>query len=436
MTDKQIVAGVVAELGLRHRTDTPTRKPDVWPASVVPKVAWRKAAAAEPFRGVATSAGIQRGVFELQSTGVDVSGIRRAVIDYLAALSPLHLAEGRLPIDHVSWRHWANGARYFLRHGVLLEELDQRGRDLALDVIRRSLSEAGYRQVIDMMHLNLTIGELRNETHELNEWLYWFSVYGDPETGPWGWQLDGHHVNVNCVFVGDQMVLTPTFMGAEPVYAESGRYAGTHVFVEEESLGQRFFESLTDDQQRTAIIADRMPDDLFVGQFRDNLTVDYAGLNLKGVSEDQAKLLTELLGIYTNRANPGHARLRLDEVLRHADQTHFSWIGDPAGVFYYRIHNPVILIEFDHQHGVLFANEQPTRHHIHTLVRTPNGNDYGNDLLRQHHEQFQHADGQHIARNAEHQHKHHHHADHGQSDHDQHGHDHDSNDHNGHRHSH
>lgn len=26
----------------------------------------------------------------------------------------------------------------------------------------------------------------------------------------------------------------------------------------------------------------------------------------------------------------------------------------------------------------------PTRDHIHVVVRTPNGNDYGKDLLRQH----------------------------------------------------
>jgi hypothetical protein len=28
----------------------------------------------------------------------------------------------------------------------------------------------------------------------------------------------------------------------------------------------------------------------------------------------------------------------------------------------------------------------PNRAHIHTVIRTPNGNDYGFDLLRQHYE--------------------------------------------------
>jgi len=32
----------------------------------------------------------------------------------------------------------------------------------------------------------------------------------------------------------------------------------------------------------------------------------------------------------------------------------------------------------------LARSQTPTRQHIHTVVRTPNGNDYGKDLLRQH----------------------------------------------------
>ena len=35
--------------------------------------------------------------------------------------------------------------------------------------------------------------------------------------------------------------------------------------------------------------------------------------------------------------------------------------------------------------------QQPTRQHIHVVVRTPNGNDYGKDLLRQHYELHPHT---------------------------------------------
>ena len=87
----------------------------------------------------------------------------------------------------------------------------------------------------------------------------------------------------------------------------------------------------------------------------------------------------------------GHAKVKLDEVKRHLDSAYFAWIGgtDNDSVFYYRIHSPVLLIEFDHQRpanlrGATANPNQPTRQHIHTVVRTPNGNDYGKDLLRQH----------------------------------------------------
>ena len=80
----------------------------------------------------------------------------------------------------------------------------------------------------------------------------------------------------------------------------------------------------------------------------------------------------------------------MGEIEEHLEETWFAWVGDtnPDSVFYYRIHSPVILIEFDHERRVApFRTRQPTRDHIHAVIRTPNGNDYGKDLLRQHIEQ-------------------------------------------------
>ncbi|MGW0808303.1 DUF3500 domain-containing protein [Nonomuraea sp. NPDC002799] len=376
--------------GLRQRGHAPTRRPDVMTPELHAKIDWRRRAAAEPFRGVATSDGPRPGLFPLRATGLDVSGARRAAADYLSALTPLELKQGRLAMDDVTWRHWANGARYFLRHGLCLADLGDDQRDRALALVRAGLSAYGYTQVIDLMHLNLTIGELRGEQDLLNEWVYWFTVYGSPEQGAWGWQLDGHHVNVNCVFVGDQMTLTPTFLGAEPVIAESGRYAGTSAFRREEAVGHRLFTSLTGAQRQLAVIAEEMPPDLFAGAFRDNVELNLAGLPLSELTEPQRETAADLIGLYVDRAGAGHARVRADEVRAHEAETYFAWIGDPGpeGVFYYRIHSPVILIEFEHQAGVMFDNDTPSRRHIHTVVRTPNGNDYGIDLLRQHHERF------------------------------------------------
>ena len=83
---------------------------------------------------------------------------------------------------------------------------------------------------------------------------------------------------------------------------------------------------------------------------------------------------------------------------RYHEQPRVPWIGEtgPDAVFYDRVHSPVILIELDHQGPgsasfALGSPETPSRTHIHTMVHTPNGNDYGKDLLRQDDEQHPHA---------------------------------------------
>ena len=102
--------------------------------------------------------------------------------------------------------------------------------------------------------------------------------------------------------------------------------------------------------------------------------------------DDKASVIRAYVG---NLRDP-HAAITMDEVGQHIDDTYFAWIGsaEDDSVFYYRIHSPVILIEFDHQNPVgttqINTPGTPTRDHIHTVVRTPNGNDYGKDLLAQH----------------------------------------------------
>jgi hypothetical protein len=45
-------------------------------------------------------------------------------------------------------------------------------------------------------------------------------------TEPWRWQLSGHHTIVNYFDLGDQLVITPLFLGFEPVLAKSGQIQG------------------------------------------------------------------------------------------------------------------------------------------------------------------------------------------------------------------
>ena len=107
---------------------------------------------------------------------------------------------------------------------------------------------------------------------------------------------------------------------------------------------------------------------------------------MREFSAEQQRLVTRLLDDYVGYLRPGHDEVRRSEVQEHLEETYFGWIGGygDEDAFYYRVHSPVILIEFTHIPGIALTGAQPSRNHIHTVVRTPNGNDYGKDLLRQH----------------------------------------------------
>ena len=177
-------------------------------------------------------------------------------------------------------------------------------------------------------------------------------------------------------------------MGSEPTQADTGRFAGTAILEEELAAGLALVNALDDAQRAVAIIDPNKTGDNNHGeQFQDNAVVPYEGIRLGELDDAQRELALGLIRLYTGNLRDGHAEIRLSEVMRHWDDTHFAWVGDTGSdaVFYYRIHSPVIMIEYDHQGPVaLDGPDLPSRNHVHTVVRTPNGNDYGKDLLRQH----------------------------------------------------
>jgi hypothetical protein len=251
-------------------------------------------------------------------------------------------------------------------------------------------------QTSDIMKLNETLAELTQNWDEYGQWLYHLTVMGKPsDSEPWGWQLDGHHAIVNYFVLRDQVVMTPTFMGSEPVRAVSGKFKGAVVLQEEQNKGARLFAALDKAQQAKATLrSDKGPMESLAQAYQDNLVLAYAGIPASELNAAQKALLLELIAEYVGNMKEGHAKVKMDEVRAHLDSTWFAWIGgkDVSRTFYYRVQSPVILIEFDHQGRVApVRSNVPTRDHIHTVVRTPNGNDYGKDLLRQHHQRRSHG---------------------------------------------
>jgi hypothetical protein len=358
-----------------------------------PFAARLQSALAEPFVGLTADGTPVPGLFSAAATGVSTEPVRRAAERLIATLDESQRVQISFQVDDSEWRNWANVHR-FARQGVSLAQMSDAQRTAAYDLLRASLSARGYETARDIMRLNHHLAELVDNFDEYGEHLYYFTVMGTPSaTEPWGWQVDGHHLVVNYFVLGDQVVMTPTFMGSEPVSAASGKYAGTAILEAEQTLAVAFMQSLDAAQRTTAIVAaDKRRGENRAEMLSDNVRVAPEGLPVTRMSKPQRDKLLELVGTYVGQMDGGHAALRMEEVRAHLDATYFAWKGtaEPDGVFYYRVQSPVIYIEFDHQGPVALGGPRdvPTQAHIHTVVRTPNGNDYGKDLLRQHYEAY------------------------------------------------
>lgn len=353
---------------------------------------YEKEGLAAPFKGITTNGDVMPGLFEVKPCGVSTEPVRNAAVAFIETLKPVQLARTIYPVDDVEWRKWMN-QHFYARQGVSFADMTDRQREAAFGLIRASLSTQGFELTRNIMRLNETLAELAEDHDFLGEWLYYIQIYGKPSaTDPWGWKLEGHHAIINYFVLGDQVVMTPLFIGSEPVKAPSGKYKGIEILQKEQNDGLEMLKALPEAQRKRAILEfSKTGNNNLTEAFKDNVVIDYAGLRTNELVGATRQRLRDLIQLYVSNMDEGHARVKMDEVDRHLDNTWFTWIGGalPDSVFYYRVQSPVVLIEFDHQRPAnlrkLAADPtKPTRQHIHCVVRTPNGNDYGKDLLRQH----------------------------------------------------
>ena len=273
----------------------------------------------EPFKGITNDGQVVPGLFTLEPNGAPVAAMVDAAKGLRAQLNDDQRTRSCFVVDSNQWRRWQNTELYLEDYGLRLEELSESLREAVLAILRASLSAKGYEMSRDVMRLNRFLGDLVGCPAVLGEWSYNFCLFGEPSlNAPWGWQLFGHHLSLNCVVIGEQMVLTPTFMGAEPSYADTGPFAGTSLFEDEERLGLGLMQSLAPEQQRRAIVAHSMvggdlpegrrhfADNLHLaGAFQDNRVIPYEGIAATDLSPVQRRKLLDLIARYVGAAAAG-----------------------------------------------------------------------------------------------------------------------------------
>jgi hypothetical protein len=354
---------------------------------------------ARPFVGITTNGIPTPGLFTIADEDAPVGAMTAAARKLVERASVEQRQRLCLGIEAPEWRIWSNPEFYVNISGVRLEE-EPNLQESIMDLLRVSLGARGYTKIRSVMKMNAFLGVVCNARGVMNELSYNFSLFGTPdERAPWGWQIFGHHLVLNCFVLEGQMVLSPCFLGAEPNWIDTGPDAGLTLFRDEERLGLQLMRSLPQPVHEKALAYRLMNDPAMPpgrfhrsdqrhlgGAFQDNRIIPYEGVSAAHFPPAARERLLGVAAAFLEIMPDGALGAKLRAIETHLDDTWFAWIGSTgdADPFYYRIQSPVVMLEFDHHSGVFLTNTEPAKCHIHTIIRTPNGNDYGKDILRQH----------------------------------------------------
>jgi len=312
----------------------------------------------------------------------------------IATLEPAQREQVVFPMDAAARGNWSNLPTIMVEPpGLMIGAMNDAQRKATHDLLRASLSSQGYAKMTSVMRLEDLLHDIdaarlaaqpeNDETRLRKAFIetydsgnYAVALFGDPRSGPWGWKLAGHHAAANFTVSNGRVGFTPTFLGSSPMVVQEGRFAGLQALPHEGGRGIDLMRSLTPAQQKTAVVAPEVAEDVFEGAGRKASLQRYEGIKASEFSADQMRLLQVLVEEYVGNAEFDAAETQLETIRETGwSELHFSWRGpvDPAGRFYYRVHGPRLLIEYNRQDA----------NHDHSVVRDPQ-NDYGEDWLGRH----------------------------------------------------
>lgn len=279
------------------------------------------------------------------------------------------------------------------RKGPTFHDFNQKQKTAALELLRASLSQQGYNKSTEIMELEKVLYAVEN-----NQWKwpdgtpvrdplnYHLLIFGKPsEENFWGWRFEGHHLSLSFTSADNKIVSsTPSFWGTNPAIVDVKGFEKREVLKLEQDLGFKLVNSLNQEQLGVARFSDTAPREIFTENHRSAGNLDPAGLSYADMNSDQKGILLQLLNVYINNFENGFAEA-FREKIRQAgiEKLSFAWAGSltPGKGHYYRIQNPVLLIEYD--------NTQNNANHIHSVVRDLT-NDFGEDLLKSHYHEDHH----------------------------------------------
>lgn len=211
---------------------------------------------------------------------------------------------------------------------------------------------------------------------------YKFCLFGEPSmNSPWGFNIFGHNVCLNAFTLNGELILGPFSVNVD---AQEVR-RGSQLLRRGEIAGLNLMRSLSVEQQARASLQygiDDLDGSTFIrtvgGAHQDNAVVPYRGICASELSNDQIRLLLEIVRSFNEVLPETTLERMMERVVEHLDETFFAWSGEVAddSPYYFRVHSPVVLDELEHQ-----ETESLSQYRILATQRLPNRGDYGAALL-------------------------------------------------------
>jgi hypothetical protein len=271
------------------------------------------------------------------------------------------------------------------RKGLQVRNMDENQRKAAQALLKSALSETGYGKATKIMAMEALLKELEKgkEGGQIRDTeRYYFTVFGTPAAdGKWGLSVEGHHLSLNFVIDKGQVVSsTPATFAANPATVMNKVLPdfpeGTRILKLEEELAFDLLASLTPEQKKVALIADKPMEEVRDAGKPQPPTAAAEGISAAKLTSEQVKILRGLITEYATAMPADVAEERLLAIDKAGfDKVHFVWLGaEKPGIGHsYRVQGPTFLIEF--------VNRQPDAagnpaNHIHCLWRDMRG-DFG-----------------------------------------------------------
>jgi len=303
-------------------------------------------------------------------------GMGEAAKGFLAAITPEQRGAASFKYDDPERLNWHLIPRE--RKGVPLKALEGAPLQAAQRLIRSGLSEAGYDQTLNVMSLEevlylIEAGDRTARRNNRDPGKYFLSVFGEPgDTGLWGWRLEGHHISLNfSIKDGNVIASTPEFFGANPGTIDAGKGRQIRVLGPEEDIARQILKLCTPEQQKLCWLSKEAPGEVPGPNQAQAAVADAVGLPVSKMSEDQKKLLQELLSEYLKNL-PADVEQDRRKAVNEAgiDKITFAWFGQPDlhQAHHYRVQGPTFVIEYN--------NTQNNANHVHSMWRDLRG-DFG-----------------------------------------------------------